>query len=339
MLSRFLGINIQCHALFLNRKWAETCMVRQHVRYSGGQIQLVIWLLTQNQLLMLGIYCIIACFKHWFAWSLVKFSGPLPQHPKTRNIPLTWPKWIAWVHCNPWKQCSFFTGKGVRRKEAPTIRISGTASRGRKSLRPEKLKPSSIAYGIFSQFRTRHFKHSFQTSSSQRESAGMATLRDYRLTTFCASFFPSLFSPPPLSPSFLKKENLPPGTTKLISLKGETQPAGAGVRQSPHSLGDDFGMCSTWLSRLFFWGVGGVSWGRTPKGAYGNTAFWEGFWEGSGKGPGEGVLRRVLRRGSSMGFTIKKGSEKGSEKGFWEGGFQKVPRTPPCRVRPLRRAP
>ena len=39
-----------------------------------------------------------------------------------------------------------------------------------------------------------------------------------------------------------------------------------------------------------------------------------------------------------MGFTVKKGSEKGSQKGFCEGGFQKVPRTPPCRVRPLRRA-
>ena len=78
----------------------------------------------------------------------------------------------------------------------------------------------------------------------------------------------------------------------------------------------------------------------TPKGAYGNTAFWEGFWEGSGKGSGEGVLRRVLRRGSSsLGFTVRKGSEKGSQKGFWEGSFQKVPRTPPCRVRPLRRVP
>ena len=44
-----------------------------------------------------------------------------------------------------------------------------------------------------------------------------------------------------------------------------------------------------------------------------------------------------------MGFTVKKGSEKGSEKGsqkgFSEGGFQKVPRTTPRRVRPLRRAP
>ena len=36
-----------------------------------------------------------------------------------------------------------------------------------------------------------------------------------------------------------------------------------------------------------------------------------------------------------MGFTVEKGSEKGSQKGFSEGGFQKVPRTPPCRVRPL----
>ena len=36
-----------------------------------------------------------------------------------------------------------------------------------------------------------------------------------------------------------------------------------------------------------------------------------------------------------MGFTVKKGSEKGSQKGFWEGGFQKVPRMPPCRVRPF----
>ena len=50
------------------------------------------------------------------------------------------------------------------------------------------------------------------------------------------------------------------------------------------------------------------------------------------------VLRSVLRRGPSMGFTVKKGSEKGSQKGFWEGGFQKVPRTP-RRARPLRRAP
>ena len=62
-----------------------------------------------------------------------------------------------------------------------------------------------------------------------------------------------------------------------------------------------------------------ISLGCTPKGAYGNTAFWEGFWEVSGKGSGEGVLRRVLRRGSSMGFTVKRvlrrvlrrGSEKG----------------------------
>ena len=57
----------------------------------------------------------------------------------------------------------------------------------------------------------------------------------------------------------------------------------------------------------------------------------------------EKVLERVLgkgsqklRRSSAMGFTVGKGSEKGSQKRFWEGGFQKVPRTPPWRVRPLR---
>ena len=53
----------------------------------------------------------------------------------------------------------------------------------------------------------------------------------------------------------------------------------------------------------------------------------------------EKVLGRVLRRGPAVGFYIKKGSEKGSQKGIWERGFQKVPRTPPRRVRPLRRAP
>ena len=40
-----------------------------------------------------------------------------------------------------------------------------------------------------------------------------------------------------------------------------------------------------------------------------------------------------------MGFTVEKGSEKASQKGFSEGGFQKVPRTPPQRVRPLRCGP
>ena len=40
-----------------------------------------------------------------------------------------------------------------------------------------------------------------------------------------------------------------------------------------------------------------------------------------------------------MGFTVKKGSEKVLRRGSGKGGFQKVPRTPPCRVRPLRRAP
>ena len=55
----------------------------------------------------------------------------------------------------------------------------------------------------------------------------------------------------------------------------------------------------------------------------------------------EKVLGRVLgkgsqksssrRRGPAINFTVKKGSEKGSR----EGGFQKVPRTPPRRVRTL----
>ena len=75
--------------------------------------------------------------------------------------------------------------------------------------------------------------------------------------------------------------------------------------------------------------------GCTPKGSYNNT-------QRSKKGS-EKVLERVLEKGSqkgsekgpAMGFTVQKGSEKGSQKGFWEGGFQKVPRTPPCRVRPL----
>ena len=55
----------------------------------------------------------------------------------------------------------------------------------------------------------------------------------------------------------------------------------------------------------------------------------------------EKVLGRVLGKGS------QKGSEKGAwygfyskkGKGFWKGVFQTVPRTPPRRVRPLRRAP
>ena len=42
---------------------------------------------------------------------------------------------------------------------------------------------------------------------------------------------------------------------------------------------------------------------------------------------------KVLGR-PAMGFTARKGSEKGSQKGFREEGFQKVPRTPPWRVRP-----
>ena len=50
--------------------------------------------------------------------------------------------------------------------------------------------------------------------------------------------------------------------------------------------------------------------------------FWGGFW---GR----------LEKGACYGFYSKKGSENGSQKGFGEGGFQKVPRTPPRRVRPL----
>ena len=84
----------------------------------------------------------------------------------------------------------------------------------------------------------------------------------------------------------------------------------------------------------------GATIGCTPKGAYGNTAFWEGFWEGFwGKGTGGRVLGEGFWEGGlRRGFYSKKGSEKGSQKGFSEGSFQKVPRTPPCRVRPLRRA-
>ena len=53
----------------------------------------------------------------------------------------------------------------------------------------------------------------------------------------------------------------------------------------------------------------------------------------------EKVLGRVLGKGACYGFTVRKGAEEGSQKGFWEGSFQKVPRTPPRRVRPPRRAP
>ena len=74
-----------------------------------------------------------------------------------------------------------------------------------------------------------------------------------------------------------------------------------------------------WLSHIF-----------STAGSFGSVQFWKGFW---GR-----VLRRVLRRGA---FFV-------GQKGFWEGfsegvlrrvWIQKVPRTPPRRVRPLRRAP
>ena len=52
----------------------------------------------------------------------------------------------------------------------------------------------------------------------------------------------------------------------------------------------------------------------------------------SGRGS-EGGL--VLWGRPATGLATKKGSGKGSQKAFREGGFQKVPRTPPRRVRPL----
>ena len=53
--------------------------------------------------------------------------------------------------------------------------------------------------------------------------------------------------------------------------------------------------------------------------------FWEGFW---GR-----VLGRVLRRGPAMGFAVKRVLRRVLRR------VQKVPGTPPWRVRPLRRAP
>ena len=123
-----------------------------------------------------------------------------------------------------------------------------------------------------------------------------------------------------------------PGTCLELSSRTRTDPGNShSLLEFSENVGQFFGI----LHDSIFWAV---QWfarcnsrfseeppaptlGCTPKGAYGNTAFWEAFWEGSGKGSGEGVLRRVLRRGFSMGFTVKEGSEKGSQKGFWEGGF------------------
>ena len=51
-----------------------------------------------------------------------------------------------------------------------------------------------------------------------------------------------------------------------------------------------------------------------------------------GKGSGEGGLLWVLQYKKVLRRVLRRGSEKG-------GGFHKVPRTPPRRVRPLRRAP
>ena len=61
----------------------------------------------------------------------------------------------------------------------------------------------------------------------------------------------------------------------------------------------------------------------------------------------EKVLGRARGKGSqkgsglALGCTIKKDAEKGSQKGFLEGGFQKVPRTPPpeCTTPEGRRVP
>ena len=52
-----------------------------------------------------------------------------------------------------------------------------------------------------------------------------------------------------------------------------------------------------------------------------------------------GFSEGFLERGLLWGLAVKKGAGKGSQKRFLEGGFQKVPRTPPQRVRPLRREP
>ena len=40
-----------------------------------------------------------------------------------------------------------------------------------------------------------------------------------------------------------------------------------------------------------------------------------------------------------MGFTMKRVLRRVLKRGSEKGGFQKVPTTPPWRVRPLRRAP
>ena len=79
--------------------------------------------------------------------------------------------------------------------------------------------------------------------------------------------------------------------------------------------------------------------GCTPKGSTATPRSEKGSGEGFSEGFWGRVLRRVLRRGPATGFAVKKGSEKGSPKGFWEGGSEKLPRTPlgednPLGVRP-----
>ena len=69
--------------------------------------------------------------------------------------------------------------------------------------------------------------------------------------------------------------------------------------------------------------------------------FWNRLFHPSRGGSGKasrGGFSEGLRRGY-FGFTVQKGSEKGSQKGFWQGGFQNAWKTPPRRVRPLRRDP
>ena len=59
----------------------------------------------------------------------------------------------------------------------------------------------------------------------------------------------------------------------------------------------------------------------------------QGFWEGSWGGPGLWALQQ------KPGSEDYQGSQKGFLEGVLEGCFQKVPRPPPRRARPLRNAP
>ena len=63
-------------------------MVRQHVQYSGGLISTRHMIVDSKPIVNVGhvLHHCFACFKRWFAWFLVKLSGPLPQHPKTKTF-------------------------------------------------------------------------------------------------------------------------------------------------------------------------------------------------------------------------------------------------------------